>query len=121
MVRVEVGNSLSQVTGLSVKQFKEIRLAMRHEVTTGKVRMVKKRVKLSTGEIKIRFVPLIKDGKVQMKIVRTDLMDVRGVFPTGLLYILQDYLVKNDLISHADYKDTRVKPKSFPSMFVFRS
>ena len=89
MVKVTIGNSMSKVEGLSVTQFKQLRTILS--------------INLDTGYAYGGFSN------------RQYLMDVKGNFPTGLLYLVQEYL---GLL--VEYKDTRQVPKALGTVLKAR-
>ncbi len=94
MIEVKINNSLCTVAGLSAKQFKEVRQLMSYSETV--------RSRWHKG----------------FKSTRKHLMDKRGEFPTGLLYVLQKYLSRYQIPT--TWKDARVRPAARPGMFKFQ-
>lgn len=87
-VLMEISNSESIITGLSIEQHKKLK-----------------------GLISYTVPGFFYTGVVQ----RRYLLSARGAFPTGLLYIVEKYL-KKDLIYHT-LKDLRIKPNALESIF----
>lgn len=103
MIKLLIGNSISKVSGLTSVQLKEIRKLMSYVNTQG-VKNFKQR------------------GRMSWKSDRIYIMTERGVFPTGLLYILANWVTQNGL--DVDVQDSRVCPeprKDWPqSTFPFK-
>ncbi len=89
MIQVAVGNSDCRVTGLSVTQLSALRELMFYNIKSQEA-----------------FFSGHPGGRKRY------LLDKRGNFPTGLLYIVEQYLAK---VPH-EIRDTRVRPKSIPGL-----
>ena len=89
MITVKINNSESQIIGLSVEQFKRLRRLLSYAVNG---------------------TAYFNKGFYQVKY----LMDKRGVFPTGLLYIVQNYLKSTP---HT-VNDLRTQPIARKSIFT---
>lgn len=115
MIQVKIGNSISKVSGLTAEQFKQVRELMCYRVPT-RIRVTVRR------KVKINGKTGIKSGTV-FQTRKCYLIDQKGEFPTGLLYILQDYLQKSGTVSETI--DTRIKPKlkqlGLDTLFVDKS
>ena len=93
MIQIEVGNSYSNIKGLSAADEKKLRHALSYVV----------------GGSSSHF-----SGYGPQ---RRSLLDKKGNFPTGLLHRVSSFLTKKlDVI----VKDSRVRPKSTPQMFNLR-
>jgi superfamily II DNA or RNA helicase len=82
MITLTIDNSDCRVTGLNAEQFAALRKLLLYRERTG--RWVKQRDKKTK---KIRMVP---------EVLFHFLIDKRGNFPTGLLYIVEDFLLNID-------------------------
>ena len=87
MITIEIGNSYSQIKGMSASQEKEIRKALSYLPNP-------QAAYFSGGFNRPKY-----------------LIDKKGYFPSGLLYLVKQ------TISDAVIVDIRVKPKSTPGMF----
>lgn len=86
MVELIIGNSYSQITGLSVDQIRQLRELMSYRVDT------------YNGLHRYRSIPLI---------TKT------GVFPTGLLYLVESWIAEGGYT--VQVKDTRICPITHPN------
>lgn len=92
MIRLIVENSLSRVEGLAVDQFKALRDLMSYTADAG---------------------AYFAGGHRSHK---RYLMDKKGAFPTGLLYVAEQYL-KGRTYEHVE---RRVRPESQPGLFTLK-
>jgi superfamily II DNA or RNA helicase len=90
VIRLTTDNSMSRVEGLSVQQFKELRELLSY------------RVDQQTAFFSGGHRPQVRH-----------LMDKRGAFPTGLLYIVEDYLKGKEVLR----SELRKRPKPSPGLF----
>lgn len=99
---------MCKVSGLNRKQFDELRIQTLYKERTGRwiqefvkdKRTGKRVIDPKTKKPKKRSVP---------EILKHFLMDKRCQFPTGLLYIVEDFLLKGKI--KFKYNDTRVRPE----------
>lgn len=85
MIKVTIGNSMSNVSGMTPIQFKQLKKIMSYNIGT-------QAAYYSGAWDRARY-----------------LIDNKGTFPTGLLYLLSKWLV--DTKTLYKLKDTRIKPK----------
>lgn len=117
MIELIIGNSLCRILGLKSIQLRELRKLMLYERRTGK--WVKEPAKDKAG--KQRFDPKTKKPLFNSvpQIEREHLMAKDGRFPTGLLYIVENYLADRSL-PH-EVMDARerpaTRPETAPTMF----
>lgn len=95
MIRLTIGNSTCSLTGLTVTEFKAIRTVLSY---TEQVRGYRKTFRQA----------------------RHYLMDRRGNFPTGLLYLVDDYFAKKGTLHTVVRSDNRKRPKPIPGLFTMR-
>ncbi len=120
MIVVKVGNSVCKVSGASRTHFDELRLATMYLERTE--RWISQLIKDKNGKPIPDLDPKTrrqlrdkKTGKPKFKtkqvpeIKKHFLMDQYGNFPTGLLYIVEDYLTQKKI--PFGYQDTRVVPE----------
>lgn len=94
MITLTVDNSYSQLSGLSIPQFKEVRNLLSYSIDA------------SIAHFSGNYYNTTRY-----------LIDKKGNFPTGLLYLVIDWLCKNKIDHHL--RDNRVKPRA--SQIVLKS
>lgn len=94
MIEMVIGNSECSILGLSVPQFKQLREILSY-----------------TPDPSSSYY----SGRRPSK---SYLISTKGVFPTGLLYLVQEYL-KNNQLNHVS-NDTRIAPKAQGGLFHMR-
>jgi superfamily II DNA or RNA helicase len=109
MLKITIGNSVCRIVGLKQKSFQALRDCVSVQEQTG--RWIEKPVLDANGNQRFvvrngQRVPLTRRGPE----IRTRYMiDKRGDFPTGLLYLVEDFLREHRL--GFEVHDTRVVPK----------
>lgn len=93
MIRVTVGNSLCRVEGLPVCEFKGLREVLSYSVPQSKAFF-------SGGH----------------RPTKRYLMDRRGTFPTGLLYLVRKYFEPSHV--RVEWKDNRKRPEARQGLFT---
>jgi superfamily II DNA or RNA helicase len=90
VIKLTIGNSECQILGLSDKEFKQLRELMSYKIDAQAMHFA------GAHRNPVRY-----------------LIDKRGVFPTGLLYVLEKWAKKGRVI--IEKKDTRIEPKALES------
>lgn len=86
MITVTIGNTTSKVEGLNLDQLRDVRLLM-------------------------SYVENLRGGFRKFSSVRRHLLDKRtGVFPSGILYLLEGYIAKSNI--PVKWVDTRIAPET---------
>lgn len=94
MLQIKIGNSTSVISGLTADQHRSLVKVLSY--LTGSEQTY------FSGAYRQRRIPLI---------------DKKGAFPTGLLYIVFAWIFENGLSKEADIDDTRIVPKLRPGLF----
>lgn len=107
MIVIDINNSVCKVSGVTRKQLTDIRHRTLYKERTGKWvseyvkdKQGKKVLDPKTRKFKLKQVP---------QIIKHFLTDRKGNFPTGLLYIVEDYFHSNKI--EFFYRDKRIEPK----------
>lgn len=114
MIKLSIDNSVCMLSGLDRPTFnalrKELRIVERTQATL--FLMAKYRKLKKVGSISPKFLAEMKDllRKVKASIRVKYFITERGVFPTGLLYIVLNFLEENTLEWETD--DKRVRPQT---------
>ena len=91
-MRVTIGNSVCRLEGFTSSQFHVLRKKMSYTIGSNAAYF-------SGNRVRERY-----------------LLSARGEFPTGLLYLVQDWERESD--TSVEYEDTRIKPKPREGLFT---
>jgi superfamily II DNA or RNA helicase len=108
VITIVIGNSVCKVVGINRKQFSDLRERTMYVERTGRwIMQIAKDKRTGKTLIDPRTRKPMK--KRVPEILKHFLMDKRGQFPTGLLYIVEDYLAQAKVVVR--YQDERVQPR----------
>lgn len=108
MISIAVDNSACKVSGLTKAQFEDLRSKMINHHRTGRwIQQIVKDKRTGKAICDPKTKKPIK--KSVPEILKTYLMDRRGFFPTGLLYLVEDYFYAKSIKFACD--DKRVEPE----------
>lgn len=125
MLKLKIGNSSCTVTGGTSEQLDSLRKVCAYSVSTGHKSPLKGKLaggKMQWFRVDPRKLGAAKRAGYKIKWIpvkqKRHLMDRKGTFPTGLLYLIEEFIAANRWQVLVD--DTRVVPIGIHNLFTIR-